>query len=141
MSIPVLTFFNNNPRNIVREAADGNAKPLSSIICLGLSLKWVKRWWPSTFDPQANLHQPSCRRKNLRNCRDTGLRLPKATTIYRCVQPLMEVGNIPEPITQRIRSNLHLVPENLPLLDSRIFFPKSGQTASVVKIFSAPTAC
>jgi len=106
MSIPVLTFFNNK----------GGVGKTSLVY----HLSWIfsemgKKVVAIDLDPQANLTSAFLPEEKLEELWDAELLLPKATTIYRCVQPLMEVGDIQEPITQRIRSSLHLVPGDLAL--------------------------
>jgi chromosome partitioning protein len=106
MSVPVLTFFNNK----------GGVGKTSLVY----HLSWIfsemgKRVVAIDLDPQANLTSAFLPEEKLEELWDAELLLPKATTIYRCVQPLMEVGDIQEPITQRIRSSLHLVPGDLAL--------------------------
>lgn len=106
MSIPVLTFFNNK----------GGVGKTSLVY----HLSWIfsemgKKVVAIDLDPQANLTSAFLPEEKLEELWDAELILPKATTIYRCVQPLMEVGDIQEPITQRIRSCLHLVPGDLAL--------------------------
>jgi chromosome partitioning protein len=106
MSVPVLTFFNNK----------GGVGKTSLVY----HLSWIfsemgKRVVAIDLDPQANLTSAFLAEEKLEQLWDLELILPKANTIYRCVQPLMEVGDIQEPITQRIRSSLHLVPGDLAL--------------------------
>jgi chromosome partitioning protein len=106
MSVPVLTFFNNK----------GGVGKTSLVY----HLSWIfsemgKKVVAIDLDPQANLTSAFLPEEKLEELWDAELLLPKATTIYRCVQPLMEVGDIQEPITQRIRSSLHLVPGDLAL--------------------------
>ena len=106
MSIPVLTFFNNK----------GGVGKTSLVY----HLSWIfsemgKKVVAIDLDPQANLTSAFLPEEKLEELWDADLLLPKATTIYRCVQPLMEVGDIQDPITQRIRSSLHLVPGDLAL--------------------------
>ncbi len=106
MSIPILTFFNNK----------GGVGKTSLVY----HLSWIfsemgKKVIAIDLDPQANLTSAFLPEEKLEELWDPELLLPKATTIYRCVQPLMEVGDIQEPITQRIRPSLHLVPGDLAL--------------------------
>ena len=106
MSIPVLTFFNNK----------GGVGKTSLVY----HLSWIfsemgKRVVAIDLDPQANLTSAFLPEEKLEELWDVELSPPKATTIYRCVQPLMEVGDIQQPIAQRIRSSLYLVPGDLAL--------------------------
>ena len=106
MSIPILTFFNNK----------GGVGKTSLVY----HLSWIfsemgKNVVAIDLDPRANLTSAFLPEEKLEELWDAELPLTQATTIYRCVQPLMEVGDIQEPITQRIRSTLHLVPGDLAL--------------------------
>ncbi len=85
MSIPVLTFFNNK----------GGVGKTSLVY----HLSWIfsemgKKVVAIDLDPQANLTSAFLPEEKLEELWDAELILPKATTIYRCVQPLMEVGDI-----------------------------------------------
>ena len=96
------------------------------------------------LDPQANLTSAFLPEEKLEELWDAELLLPKATTIYRCVQPLMEVGDIQEPITQRIRSGLHLVPGDLALAGFEDFlsqeWPNSLGSGNLLRAFRVLTA-
>jgi len=85
MSIPVLTFFNNK----------GGVGKTSLVY----HLSWIfsemgKRVVAIDLDPQANLTSAFLAEEKLEELWDADLVLPKPVTIYRCVQPLMEVGDI-----------------------------------------------
>ncbi|MFZ4683439.1 MAG: ParA family protein, partial [Terrimicrobiaceae bacterium] len=104
MSVPVLTFFNNK----------GGVGKTSLVY----HLSWIfsemgKKVIAIDLDPQANLTSAFLPEAKLEELWDADLMESKASTIYQCVRPLMEVGDIQEPITQRIRSSLHLVPGDL----------------------------
>src|ERR1019366_7422946 len=82
MSIPVLTFFNNK----------GGVGKTSLVY----HLSWIfsemgKRVVAIDLDPQANLTSAFLAEEKLEELWDPDLLLPKPCTIYRCVQPLMEV--------------------------------------------------
>jgi chromosome partitioning protein len=105
MSIPVLTFFNNK----------GGVGKTSLVYHLSwIFSKMGKRIVAIDLDPQANLTSAFLAEEKLEELWDE-TPSPKANTIYRCVQPLMEVGDILEPITQRINPSLHFVPGDLAL--------------------------
>lgn len=135
MSIPVLTFFNNK----------GGVGKTSLVY----HLSWIfsemgKKVVAIDLDPQANLTSAFLPEEKLEELWDADLILPKATTIYRCVQPLMEVGDIQEPITQHIRSSLHLVPGDLALAGFEDFlsqeWPNSLGSGNLLRAFRVLTA-
>jgi cellulose biosynthesis protein BcsQ len=135
MNIPVLTFFNNK----------GGVGKTSLVY----HLSWIfsemgKKVVAIDLDPQANLTSAFLPEETLEELWDAELLLPKATTIYRCVQPLMEVGDIREPITQRIRSTLHLVPGDLALAGFEDFlsqeWPNSLGSGNLLRAFRVLTA-
>ena len=135
MSVPVLTFFNNK----------GGVGKTSLVY----HLSWIfsemgKRVVAIDLDPQANLTSAFLPEEKLEELWDAELLLPRATTIYRCVQPLMEVGDIQEPITQRIRSTLHLVPGDLALAGFEDFlsqeWPNSLGSGNLLRAFRILTA-
>lgn len=135
MSVPVLTFFNNK----------GGVGKTSLVY----HLSWIfsemgRRVVAIDLDPQANLTSAFLPEEKLEELWDAELLLPKATTIYRCVQPLMEVGDIQEPITQRIRSGLHLVPGDLALAGFEDFlsqeWPNSLGSGNLLRAFRVLTA-
>jgi cellulose biosynthesis protein BcsQ len=135
MSIPVLTFFNNK----------GGVGKTSLVY----HLSWIfsemgKRVVAIDLDPQANLTSAFLREEKLEELWDADLVLPKPVTIYRCVQPLMEVGDIQEPVTQRIRASLHLVPGDLALAGFEDFlsqeWPNSLGSGNLLRAFRVLTA-
>ena len=135
MSVPVLTFFNNK----------GGVGKTSLVY----HLSWIfsemgKKVVAIDLDPQANLTSAFLPQEKLEELWDAELILPKATTIYRCVQPLMEVGDIQKPITQRIRSSLHLVPGDLALAGFEDFlsqeWPNSLGSGNLLRAFRVLTA-
>lgn len=106
MSVPVLTFFNNKGRvgktSLVFHLAWMLSEMGKSVVAIDL-------------DPQANLTSgflPEETLEILWNPDDISLR---NETIYQCVRPLTEVGDILSPKTQRISQRLHLVPGDLGL--------------------------
>ena len=134
MSIPVLTFFNNK----------GGVGKTSLVY----HLSWIfsqmnKRVVAIDLDPQANLTSAFLTEEKLEELWEETLS-PQATTIYRCVQPLTEVGDIRDPITQRINSSLHLVPGDLALAGFEDFlsqeWPNSLRSDNLVRAFRVLTA-
>ncbi len=107
MSVPVLTFFNNK----------GGVGKTSLVYHLSWMLSEMgKRVVAIDLDPQANLTSAFLDEDRLEKLWDleSGPQ-NEATTIYRCLQPLTEVGDIQDPITQSISPSLHLVPGDLAL--------------------------
>jgi cellulose biosynthesis protein BcsQ len=96
------------------------------------------------LDPQANLTSAFLVEEKLEELWDTELFYAKATTIYRCVQPLMEAGDIQTPITQRIRPSLYLVPGDLALAEFEDFlsqeWPNSLGSGNLLRAFRILTA-
>ena len=135
MSIPVLTFFNNK----------GGVGKTSLVY----HLSWIfsemgKRVVAIDLDPQANLTSAFLAEEKLEELWDADLVSPKPCTIYRCVQPLMEVGDILEPITQCIRPSLHLVRGDLALAGFEDFlsqeWPNSLGSGNLLRAFRVLTA-
>lgn len=135
MSIPVLTFFNNK----------GGVGKTSLVY----HLSWIfsemgKKVVAIDLDPQANLTSAFLPEEKLEELWDADLISPKASTIYQCVKPLMEVGDIQEPITQLIRSTLHLVPGDLALAGFEDFlsqeWPNSLGSSNLLRAFRVLTA-
>ena len=135
MSVPVLTFFNNK----------GGVGKTSLVY----HLSWIfsemgKKVVAIDLDPQANLTSAFLPQEKLEELWDADLIMPKASTIYQCVRPLMEVGDIQEPITQRIRSSLHLVPGDLALAGFEDFlsqeWPNSLGSGNLLRAFRVLTA-
>lgn len=135
MSVPVLTFFNNK----------GGVGKTSLVYHLSWILSEMgKKVVAIDLDPQANLTSAFLSEEKLEELWDTELLLPPPNTIYRCVQPLTEVGDIQEPITQRIRSNLHLIPGDLALAGYEDFlsqeWPNSLGSGNLFRPFRILTA-
>ena len=134
MSVPVLTFFNNK----------GGVGKTSLVY----HLSWIfsemgRRVVAIDLDPQANLTSAFLAEEKLEELWDEIL-LPEANTIYRCIQPLMEVGDVQEPITQRIAPGLHLVPGDLALAGYEDFlsqeWPNSLGSGNLFRPFRILTA-
>jgi chromosome partitioning protein len=85
MSVPVLTFFNNK----------GGVGKTSLVYHLawmlaGMGLRVVA----IDLDPQANLTSAFLSDEELENLWDQSSTEQKNKTVYQCIEPLMEVGDI-----------------------------------------------
>lgn len=106
MSTPVLTFFNNK----------GGVGKTSLVFHLAWMFSEMgKRVVTIDLDPQANLTSAFLSEDTLEQLWDSDEPSSAGATIYRCVQPLTKVGDILSPVTQRINSNLSLIPGDLAL--------------------------
>ncbi len=106
MSVPVLTFFNNK----------GGVGKTSLVFHLSWMLSEMgKRVVAIDLDPQANLTSAFLSEDDLETLWNPDDTSARSNTIYQCVRPLTEVGDILAPQTQRINSRLHLVPGDLAL--------------------------
>ncbi|EQD46642.1 cobyrinic acid a,c-diamide synthase, partial [mine drainage metagenome] len=106
MSVPVLTFFNNK----------GGVGKTSLVFHLAWMFSELgKRVVAIDLDPQANLTSAFLSEDDLEALWDAEQPSPTGTTIFQCIRPLTEVGDILAPHTQRINSRLHLVPGDLSL--------------------------
>ena len=106
MSVPVLTFFNNK----------GGVGKTSLVFHLAWMLSELgKRVIAIDLDPQANLTSAFLSEDDLEALWDGDGPTNTAKTVYQCVRPLTEVGDILPPQTQRINPHLHLVPGDLGL--------------------------
>ncbi len=103
MSMPVLTFFNNK----------GGVGKTSLIYHLAWTFTNLrKRVAIFDLDPQANLTAAFLDEDKIEKIwgqQDTG------STIYQCVKPLAEVGDIAEPVLQKISTDLYLLPGDVNL--------------------------
>jgi len=106
MSIPVVTFFNNK----------GGVGKTSLVFHLswmlsemGLNVVAVD------LDPQANLTSAFLSEEQLEELWNDELGINGPDTIFKCLLPLMETGDILAPTAIRISGNLHLVPGDLGL--------------------------
>jgi cellulose biosynthesis protein BcsQ len=106
MSVPVLTFFNNKggvgKTSLVFHLAWMFSEMGKSVVAIDL-------------DPQANLTSAFLPEETLETIWDPDIGGPRSNTIYQCILPLTEVGDIRSPETQRITPRLHLVPGDLGL--------------------------
>lgn len=106
MSVPVLTFFNNK----------GGVGKTSLVFHVAWMLSEMgKRVVAIDLDPQANLTSAFLSEEILEVLWDPDNTAHRNTTVYQCVRPLSEVGDILEPQTQAINPRLHLVPGDLGL--------------------------
>lgn len=120
MSTPVLTFFNNK----------GGVGKTSLVFHLAwMFAELGKRVVAMDLDPQANLTSAFLAEEELEVLWDPEIPPQAGTTIYQCVRPLTEVGDIQEPQTQRITSRLHLVPGDLSLAGFEDFLSQEWPNA------------
>ena len=106
MSVPVLTFFNNK---------SGVGKTSLVFHLAWMFAEMGKQVVAIDLDPQANLTTAFLDEEVLESLWDDDLAWQQGKTIYGCIQPLIKVGDIREPVTQTIRQGLHLVPGDLAL--------------------------
>jgi len=105
MSIPVLTFFNNK----------GGVGKTSLVFHLAwMFAEMGKRIVAIDLDPQANLTSAFLAEDTLEELWDSESN-DSGTTIFRCIEPLTKVGDIRDPVLQRITRKLVLVPGDLAL--------------------------
>lgn len=120
MSVPVLTFFNNN----------GGVGKTSLVFHLAWMLSEMgKRVVAIDLDPQANLTSAFLPEDELEILWDPDDNSQRNSTIYQCVRPLTEVGDILAPQTQRVSSRLHLVPGDLGLAGFEDFLSQEWPNA------------
>ncbi len=106
MSAPVLTFFNNK----------GGVGKTSLVFHLAWMFSEMgKRVVAIDLDPQANLTSAFLPETTLEELWEPTVPPTQATTIFRCIKPLTQVGDIAPPATQTINPNLFLVPGDLAL--------------------------
>ncbi len=130
MSVPVLTFFNNK----------GGVGKTSLVFHLSWMLSEMgKRVIAVDLDPQANLTSAYLSEDDLEVLWDPDDTSQRNSTIYQCVRPLSEVGDILAPQTQRINPRLHLVPGDLGLAGFEDFlsqeWPKALGSGSLYRPF------
>jgi cellulose biosynthesis protein BcsQ len=107
MSVPVLTFFNNK----------GGVGKTSLVFHLAWMLSEMgKRVVAIDLDPQANLTSAFLEEDALEALWEPAAGTGSGNaTVFQCVKPLTEVGDILKPQTQQITPRLHLVPGDLAL--------------------------
>ncbi len=106
MTVPVLTFFNNK----------GGVGKTS----LAYHLAWMLSEIGHTvlvcdLDPQANLTAAFLEEDFLEEIWNGGQKENRGATIFQCVKPLTEVGDLLPPDVQRITSSLSVLPGDLAL--------------------------
>lgn len=99
----VLTFLNNK----------GGVGKTSLIYHLAwISAKLGKKVVAADLDPQANLTAAFLEEDEIEQLWNDPKR---GSTIYNCVKPLARVGDITEPILQKVTNNLYLIPGDVRL--------------------------
>jgi cellulose biosynthesis protein BcsQ len=120
MSVPVLTFFNNK----------GGVGKTSLVFHLAWMFSEIgKRIVAIDLDPQANLTSAFLSEDDLETLWEGDISATTGRTVYHCVRPLTEVGDILPPHTQRINSRLHLVPGDLALASFEDFLSQEWPDA------------
>lgn len=103
MNPPVLTFFSNK----------GGVGKTSLIYHLAWMFSTLgQRVLVADLDPQANLTAAFLEEDRIE---DVWRAERMNSTVYRCLKPLLEVGDLLSPALQRISSNLHLLPGDVAL--------------------------
>jgi len=104
--VPVVTFFNNK----------GGVGKTSLVYHLAWMLAELgKRVVAIDLDPQANLTSAFLPEDALEALWNVDAAGEHDGTVYQCLRPLMRVGDLREPQTQRIHPHLHLIPGDLGL--------------------------
>jgi len=120
MTTPVLTFFNNK----------GGVGKTSLVYHLAWMFSQMGRKVVAVdLDPQANLTSAFLDEDALEALWDPAAGASPGATIYQCLKPLTEVGDIVEPKTQRITPSLHLVPGDLSLAGFENFLSREWPEA------------
>lgn len=130
MSVPVLTFFNNK----------GGVGKTSLVFHLAWMLSEMgKRVVAVDLDPQANLTSAFLSEERLISLWDPDDTSQRNTTIYQCIRPLTQVGDILPPQTQQINQRLFLVPGDLALAgfedDLSQEWPKANDSGNLYRPF------
>lgn len=107
MSVPVITFFNNK----------GGVGKTSLVFHLAWMLSQMgKTVVAIDLDPQANLTSAFLDEDELEQLWDPDSKNQQpGATVYQCVKPLTEVGDILIPVARRIHPKLYLLPGDLAL--------------------------
>ena len=107
MTVPVLTFFNNK----------GGVGKTSLVYHLAWMLaERGYRVLACDLDPQANLTSMFLEEDRLESVYEGSDGAPSPSgTIFECVRPLMEVGDLRSPTLQEISTELRLIPGDLAL--------------------------
>jgi chromosome partitioning protein len=135
MSVPVLTFFNNK----------GGVGKTSLVYHLAwMFAQMGKRVVAVDLDPQANLTSAFLAEADLESLWEFESSSKRADTIYQCIRPLTEVGDIKAPRAKRISDRLYLVPGDLGLAGFEDFlsqeWPNSLGSGSLYRPFRILTA-
>jgi chromosome partitioning protein len=130
MSVPVLTFFNNK----------GGVGKTSLVFHLAWMLAEMgRRVVAIDLDPQANLTSAFLPEDDLELLWDVDPTEQRNGTVFQCLRPLTEMGDILAPQTQRIAPRLHLVPGDLGLASFEDFlsqeWPNALRTSSLARPF------
>jgi chromosome partitioning protein len=105
MAVPVLTFFNNK----------GGVGKTSLVYHLAWMLSEIgHRVLTCDLDPQANLSSAFLDEDRLESLWNDPLDA-KGSTIFRCVEPLLGVGDLAPPLLKDITPTLKLIPGDLAL--------------------------
>ncbi|MDR1581551.1 MAG: AAA family ATPase [Synergistaceae bacterium] len=103
MSAPVLTFFNNK----------GDIGKTSLIYHLSsMFAKLRKRVVVADFDPQANLTAAFLTEDQIDEVWNSSM---AGSTVYQCVKPLSDVGDITRPVLRNVAAGLYLLPGDVAL--------------------------
>ena len=135
MTVPVLTFFNNK----------GGVGKTSLVFHLAWMFSMMgKRVVAIDLDPQANLTSAFLPEAELEVLWDPDNTEQSNTTVFQCLRPLTEVGDLLAPHTQRIAPGLHLVPGDLGLAGFEDFlsneWPNALGSGSLYRPFRVLTA-
>lgn len=103
MSAPVLTFFNN-------KGGVGKTSLIYHLAWMFASLR--KRVVIIDLDPQANLTAAFLDEDQIEALWSEQT---KGSTIFQCVKPLTAIGDIAEPVLQKITTDLYLLPGDIAL--------------------------
>lgn len=135
MTVPVLTFFNNKGGVGKTSLVFHTAWMLSD---LGKSVIAID------LDPQANLTSGFLSDEEVEILWDREPSDEDNSTVFQCLRPLTEVGDILAPRTKRINNNLHLIPGDLSLSNFEDFlseeWPKALGSGSLHRPFRIATA-
>lgn len=120
MNVPVLTFFNNK----------GGVGKTSLVFHLAWMMSEMgKRVVAIDLDPQANLTSAFLTEDDLESLWDVPPAQGQNGTIFQCLRPLTETGDILAPQTQRIATGLYLVPGDLALASFEDFLSQEWPNA------------
>ncbi len=103
MTSPVLTFFNN-------KGGVGKTSLIYHLAWMFAGLR--KRIVAADLDPQANLTAAFLREEEIETLWDEE---KPGSTVFQCVKPLTDVGDIAEPRLKKIAADLYLLPGDVRL--------------------------